>query len=245
MIRQFLRNRRKTRRFARDEVLDELLSSDAGRAEYWKTLATECFESSLIALLEDALSHTGDVVECGVYRGASLRQIARTVRELAPERTIYGLDSFQGFPEKGISRADTKLFRSKKRLMGKFRDANDVPQRLTRFAQYFNINLILKHGYFEHTLPELADISIAFLHIDCDSYNGHKEVLEVLFDKLVPGGVVVLDDYKAKAWPGATRAVDEFLAGRPEEVHHSTARTHPAWYIVKSADKKDAHCASD
>ncbi len=241
MIRQFLRRRRKIRRFAKDEALDRLLSSEAGRAEYWKTLATECFENSLTALLENALRHSGDVVECGVYRGTSLRQIARTVKEFAPERMIYGLDSFQGFPPKGISEADTKLFRPKKRLNGKFRDADDVPQRLERFARYFDINLILKHGYFEHTLPELTDISIAFLHIDCDSYNGHKEVLEAFFDKLVPGGIVVLDDYQAEAWPGATRAVDEFLVGRPEEVHFSTARTLPAWYIVKSSDKRVRH----
>lgn len=245
MIRQFLRNRRKIRRLAKDDELDKLLSSNAGRAEYWRTLTNECLESSLIALLEDALGLSGDVVECGVYRGASLRQIARTVREIAPERSIYCLDSFQGFPESGITGADVRFLRPKERLLGKFKDANDVPRRLTRFAQCFDINLFLKQGYFEHTLPELTGISIAFLHIDCDTYEGHKEVLEALFDKLVPGGIVVFDDYRAEAWPGATKAVDEFLAGRPEKVQLSTARTSPAWYVVKLTDKNNVYHASD
>ncbi len=236
MIRQFLRNRRKVRRFSRDQARDKLLSNDVGKAEYWKELSTECFENSLIALLEQALDHSGDVVECGVYRGATLRQIARTVKELSSERIIYGLDSFKGFPESGITGADVKLFRPKKRLIGKFKDADDVPQRLMRFSQCFDVNLVLKQGYFEQTLSELADISIAFLHIDCDTYTGHKEVLEALFDRLVPGGIVVLDDYQEDAWPGATKAVDEFLKDRPEEVQLSTARAQPAWYIVKLTD---------
>ncbi len=239
MIRQYLRNRRKIRRFSRDEARDKLLSNDVGKAEYWKELSTECIESSLIALLEQALCVSGDVVECGVYRGASLRQIARTVKELASERIIYGLDSFKGFPDSGITGADVKLFRPKKRLMGKFKDADDVPQRLMRFARCFDIKLVLKQGYFEQTLPEIADISIAFLHIDCDTYIGHREVLEALFDRLVPGGIVVLDDYQEDAWPGATTAVDEFLKGRSEIVQLSTVRAQPAWYIVKLSDNDD------
>ncbi len=234
MLRQFLRNRRKAKRIASDEARDSLMSSDATRAEYWDALAEECAQSALIALLEDALKLPGDIIECGVFRGASLRRIAKTVKDRAPERTVYGLDSFEGFPEGGITDADTKLFRSETRLMGKFRDADDVPARLTQFAETFDIKLELRKGYFEKTLPDLTDQTFCFLHIDSDTYASHVEVLAALFDRVTPGGVIVLDDYDAEAWPGAKRAVDEFLENRAETVAKSEARADPAWYILKA-----------
>ncbi|MEK6215931.1 MAG: TylF/MycF family methyltransferase, partial [Boseongicola sp.] len=206
MLRQFLRNRRTTRRKARDSARDSLLDDETGQQEYWDALATECAESSLIALLEDALKSPGDVIECGVYRGASLRRIAKTVKDIAPDRTVFGLDSFEGFPEGGISEADTKMFRSETRLMGKFKDADDVPGRINSFAKIFDINVDLRKGYFETTLPDVSDRQFCFLHVDSDTYASHKEVLEALFDCVVPGGVIVYDDYNAEAWPGATQA---------------------------------------
>lgn len=235
IIRQLLRNRRNARRIARDNASDARLASESGREDFLRTLAAECAESSLIGLLEGALSHTGDIIECGVFRGDSLRRILKTVRDLAPERTVFGLDSFEGFPPGGITGFDTTRFRSKNRLEGKFTNADDVPSRLNRFADAFKMNLDLRKGYFENTLPGVTDREFCFIHIDCDTYSGHIEVLDALFDRLVPGGLIVFDDYKTEEWPGATQAVDEFLANRPESVELSTARKKPAWYLIKSA----------
>lgn len=235
IIRQLLRDRRNARRIARDDQSDARLSSESGRADFFRTLAAECRESSLIALLEDALKHPGDVIECGVFRGDSLRRILKTVKDRAPDRTVFGLDSFEGFPPGGITGFDTTQFRSKDRLEGKFTNADDVPARLTRFADAFDMRLDLRKGYFEHTLSGVADRDYCFIHIDCDTYSGHVEVMDALFDRLLPGGVIVFDDYKTEEWPGATQAVDEFLANRSETVERSNTRTKPAWYMVKSA----------
>ncbi len=232
MIRQFLRARRKAKRIAADQARDALLNSE-NKTEYWTLLEEECARSSLIYLLEQSLEHPGDVVECGVFRGASLRRIAKTVKDQAPEKTVYGLDSFEGFPDGGITEADTQAFRSETRLMGKFKDAEDVPDRLGKFAEVFDIKLELKKGYFEHTLPGLAGRPISFLHLDSDTYASHMEVLNALYNQVTSGGVIVLDDYNAEAWPGATQAVDEFLADKPESVELSKAREAPAWHIVK------------
>ncbi|MDD9923180.1 MAG: class I SAM-dependent methyltransferase [Boseongicola sp.] len=233
MLRQFLRSRRKAKRVAADEALDALLKDDHGRFAYLASLEQECADSSLIGLLEDALKLPGDVVECGVFRGASLRRIAKTVGDIAPDRTIFGLDSFEGFPEGGITEEDTQRFRSETRLMGKFKDADDVPDRLSRFGKTFGLKIDLRKGYFENTLPGIADRQFCFLHIDCDTYAGHKEVLEALYDRLTPGATIVLDDYNDEAWPGATKAVDEFLGPLGVEIKQSTAREEPAWYAIK------------
>lgn len=235
MIRQFLRNRRARRRKANDEAKEALLNDDNTRAEYWRALADECAESSLIALLEEALALPGDVIECGVYRGRSLRRIAKTVKDIAPDRTIYALDSFEGFPESSIGEADTMLGRNKNRLMAKFKDSGDVPERLKRFAETFDVQIDIRKGYFENTLPGLSEKQCCFLHIDSDTYASHKEILEALYDQVVPGGIIVFDDYGGKAWPGATRAVDEFFSGRPEEVQLDNSRTDAAWFARKAS----------
>ncbi len=74
----------------------------------------------MIALLERALALDGDVIECGVFRGGSLRTICKTVRDTVGRRkTVFGLDTFAGFPAGSISAVDTSPFRPVSRLQGK------------------------------------------------------------------------------------------------------------------------------
>jgi O-methyltransferase len=232
-IRRLLRERTIARRVARDDAKESLLETEDGRIEYMSAIAKECAESSLIGLLEKALERPGDVVECGVYRGQSLRWICKTVGDIAQERTVFALDSFEGFPPGAITPFDLTHFRGKSRLEGKFKGAEDVPTRLSRFAQHAGVNLDIRKGFFENTLPDIVDRKFCFIHIDCDTYSGHVEVLNSLYDRLVPGGTIVYDDYKAEAWPGATSAVDEFFADKPESIQMSDARSRPAWYSIK------------
>ena len=235
MLRQYLRHRRALKRIAKDAQSDALLATPEGRAELRKGIDRESGESSLIALLEQALDLPGDVIECGVYRGASLRRIALATKDRAPQKTVFGLDSFEGFPEDGVSDQDTSFLRSTRRLSGKFKDAADAPTRIEAFARAFDLNVTLKKGYFEHTLPSVTDREFCFLHIDCDTYSGHVEVLDALYDRLTPGAVIVFDDYADEAWPGATKAVDEFFGPKGIAVEKSEARATPAWYAIKPA----------
>jgi len=140
-IRQFLRRRTIARRVARDDAKEGLLDTEDGRNRYLAELMDECAESSLIWLLEQALEKPGDVVECGVYRGQSLRWICKTVGDIAPERTVLALDSFEGFPPDAITSFDLSRFRGKTRLQGKFQGADDVQARLARFAGHVGANL--------------------------------------------------------------------------------------------------------
>lgn len=119
----------------------------------------------------------------------------------------------------------------------KFRDADDAPKRIKRFAEAFELSVDLRKGYFEKTLPTISDKNFCFLHIDCDTYAGHIEVLEALYERLEPGGCVVFDDYNDDAWPGATKAVDEFFEGRPESVLLSEIRQQPAWHVIKPLEQ--------
>lgn len=219
-----------------DDEIAELIETEQGRIEYSRRLDAECASSSLIELLEDSLNLDGDVIECGVFRGNSIRRISRKVVELAPTKQVFACDSFEGFPENRIVSQDLSLFRFRFKIRRKFRQATDVPTRLNRFFEVYGVHGHVVKGYFSDTLPKLAERKYCFIHVDCDIYESHLDCLNILYDSLVPGGVLVLDDYAQPKWPGATLAVDEFFAHRQEKPQQLTSRMSPAWYVRKPLD---------
>lgn len=66
-------------------------------------------------------------------------------------------------------------------------------------------------GWFEATLKNALLTRIALLHIDADWYDLVKLVLEELYAKVVPGGFIVLYDYRR--WEGCNRALADFTSG--------------------------------
>jgi O-methyltransferase len=73
-------------------------------------------------------------------------------------------------------------------------------------------------GFFEQTLPRFQPPPIAVLRLDADWYSSTAICLEHLWDAVMPGGIVLLDDYYH--WEGCSRAVHDFLSrrGAPEVV---------------------------
>lgn len=67
-------------------------------------------------------------------------------------------------------------------------------------------------GWFQETLPLAVSKldRLAILRLDADWYASTKICLETLYPLVVPGGVVIVDDYGA--YDGCRQAVDEFLA---------------------------------
>jgi hypothetical protein len=69
-------------------------------------------------------------------------------------------------------------------------------------------------GKVEDTIPGTLPGAIALLRLDTDWYESTRHELEHLWELLLPGGVLIVDDYGH--WAGARDAVDEFFAGRPD-----------------------------
>ena len=67
-------------------------------------------------------------------------------------------------------------------------------------------------GWFEDTLPTFSAPPIAVLRIDGDWYESTMTCLSALWDAVVPGGLVLLDDYGS--WEGCTKAMHDFLSER-------------------------------
>lgn len=70
----------------------------------------------------------------------------------------------------------------------------------------------LVQGWFQNTRDSFPDLPIALLHLDGDWFESVKFVLDAYYELVVPGGVIVLDDYGA--WPGCRAAADEFMGAR-------------------------------
>lgn len=156
----------------------------------------------------------GQVVECGVYKGASLIRFAtfREVLESPFSREIVGFDAFGEFP-KPRNESDLEFVKRFEKEGGDGYD-RQILTEVFEYKKFRNIELV--EGDVLITVPDYLaanpELKIALLHVDVDVYEPTLSVLENFFERVVPGGVVILDDYGAV--DGATRAIDEFVEER-------------------------------
>jgi len=129
--------------------------------------------------LEHALTlrPKGMLLEFGVFRGATIRLIAQR----CPNEKIYGFDSFDGLPEKWVGSRNTNT------TMDRGGQLPQVPG-----------NVELVKGLFGDTLPAFLaahNEPVGFVHIDCDIYSSTREVFRAIGGRLVPGCVIVFDEF--------------------------------------------------
>ena len=58
---------------------------------------------------------------------------------------------------------------------------------------------------------DIAQRQYAVVHLDCDLYAPIKAGLEFFYDRVSPGGILIVHDYANPCWDGPKRAVDEFM----------------------------------
>ena len=121
-----------------------------------------------------SLCGEGIFLEFGVSTGYSINYLA----DFCPTRKIYGFDSFEGLPQPWYNHSK-----------GAFKTAGPPQVRE-------NVELII--GMFEDTIPPFIASHperIALVHIDCDLYESTKCVFDNLEDRLLPGTMLVFDEY--------------------------------------------------
>ncbi len=145
----------------------------------------------------------GDILELGVYSGGSLKFIAWICESQVTRRAIFGLDTFTGHA--GVTQEDG-LVHLEGMLKGPgLQDVSDY------IKDHRDITLVA--GDVRETLDGvLAGAErLAFVHLDLDLYEPSAFSLPRLAAKLVPGGIILVDDYGFTTCPGAKKATDEFL----------------------------------
>ena len=167
----------------------------------------------------------GDLVECGVFRGGSLALIAKYNRKLLLKKKIIGFDTFEeGFSNEILTKYDVtikkqKLDFSDKPIKNFYPTTDDVKKNIQIFLDTVPENLILIKGDILKTLKDEKNIpnKISFLRLDTDLYSTTKIQLEVLYPRLVKGGVLHIDDYGF--FPGVKKAVDDYFKDKNIWLH--------------------------
>lgn len=186
----------------------------------------------------------GDIVELGVYRGASLMSWANflEIHNMGDrQKQVFGFDNFRGFTE--ISAEDGKEDPKVGKVLSGF-DSDPFEAILEDAIRIFDNDrfipykprVVLVKGDIETTVPRFVEdnpgLRISLLHFDCDMYKPTRTALEHFWPLVVPGGVVAFDEYGIRPWQGESNAVDEFFQGRAEIRKFSWA-PNPGGFIIK------------
>lgn len=174
----------------------------------------------------------GDIVELGVYRGTTLVQWANFLecRNIGDRtRRVIGFDNFTGF--RRLDPEDGPPDERAGKVTGGF-NCSDVERQLEEMIAIFDADrfvpqkarIKLIKGDIEETVPRFVEeqpgTRISLLHFDCDVYAPTLTGLRHLWPLVIPGGVVVFDEYGIEPWAGESRAADQFF----EEIGY-----HPQW----------------
>ncbi len=161
----------------------------------------------LLDAVEEVKTVPGAFAELGVYKGNS----AKLLHTLAPERTLYLLDTFSGFEKEDVVSDPKKIIPA----------TSFLDTSLAQVKAFVGTapNLRYCPGYFPstaHYIPE--DEIFALVHLDADLYQPILAGLEYFYPKLTEGAMMIVHDYSSGAWPGVKQAVDEFLQNKPEKL---------------------------
>jgi len=150
----------------------------------------------------------GAIVEAGCWRGGLGAFISKT-----SDREVWLFDSFEGLP--ALTKEDTNLAKKRNLPIGKAveyikaqeEDAMDI-------AKKFNAHPHIIKGWFDKTLPSHKEKigGIALLRLDGDTYESTKIILDTLYDSVVSGGYIIIDDYHN--FDGCRKALYEFFVRR-------------------------------
>ena len=152
----------------------------------------------------------GNVIECGVYRGGTTVLMAFYLKNNRIAKRIYALDSFTGFKEDGVNDEIRRgLVSDQGRTALTFTSVDYVQRKVERLGLCDMIEIV--PGYFEDTLDKIMD-SFCLALIDCDLEKGTELCLTTLWEKVVKGGYIVVDDYTNPGYPGVRIACERFLS---------------------------------
>jgi hypothetical protein len=162
----------------------------------------------------------GDFVECGVWKGGSSAAIAKTLVHLnVTDRKLWMYDTFDGMSSPTESDVDFQGHTADQLLQQQdvaqsasvwCRSPLEEVKSTMRSTGYPMDRIHFVQGKVELTLPQVSPDEIALLRLDTDWYESTKCELEILFPRLIAGGVLIIDDYGH--WQGCRKAVDEYFA---------------------------------
>jgi Macrocin-O-methyltransferase (TylF) len=160
----------------------------------------------------------GDIVECGVWRGGSMKLSAHVLLALGvTDRTLFLYDTFEGMTEpdpevdidaSGNNAANDWLEVQRRGVKWSYAPIEEVRDVIAG-SGYPMDKVVFVKGPVEDTIPAKVPDRISLLRLDTDWYSSTKHEIEHLYPRLSMHGVLLLDDYGH--YQGARRAIDEYF----------------------------------
>ena len=160
----------------------------------------------------------GDIVECGVWRGGSMKLVAHVLVALGEtDRTLFLYDTFEGMtepdPDVDIDSSGNKAVNDwlevqRRGVKWSYAPVEEVREVMAG-SGYPMDKVVFVKGPVEDTIPATLPERISLLRLDTDWYSSTKHEIEHLYPRLSPHGVLILDDYGH--YQGAQQAIDEYF----------------------------------
>jgi O-methyltransferase len=161
---------------------------------------------------EHASKLAGDFVDCGVNTGFCPRAVISYVNFGNLPKTYYLLDTFSGMDE----RYSTAYELERNTKLGYDKKTGLYEQVLKTFAPFKNVQIV--KGPIPDTLTEVKTEKIAYLSIDMNCVKPEVDALNYFWDKMVSGGLIILDDYGYPGCIDQKQAHDAFAKSKGVQI---------------------------
>lgn len=189
----------------------------------------------------------GSIVECGVYQGNSFFAFHKFLEIFHPGdriRHVIGFDHFRGL---NLSIEDGPEYPSRSKINGGWK-SGDFKEALFSLLEFHTSDQFVPksqrcffiEGDILHTVPEYVrqnpGLRISLLHLDVDVYAPTRTALEHFYDRVVSGGLIVLDEYGMMEWGGESLAFENFFSEKGLKIpklHKFSWTSTPSAYFLK------------
>lgn len=161
-----------------------------------------CYE--LWTLVEQSSkASAGALIEIGTWRGGSGAIIASQAENLGITEPVYLCDTFSGVVK--ASAHDVTFYKG-----GEHADTSaEIVERLVSKQLGLTNTVILKGVFPDETAHKITSEKFRFCHIDVDTYQSAKDIVDWIWKKMSLFGIIVFDDYGFKYCEGITTYVEE------------------------------------
>lgn len=223
-------NRDKYLNLLRDSISDALFEIDIDQSgnklypihilegQYWPSRAVSMIGikrlNNIRSLIEDVIKNDvqGDVLEAGVWRGGALIYARGVLDSYNSYKKVIACDSFEGLPPPDPTKYPLDTGDQLHTIKYLAASLDEVRNNFSRFYLYNEEKVKFVKGFFSESFKKsLPFQNLSILRLDGDMYSSTIETLDALYDKVSPGGYIIIDDY---ALPGCHHATNDFLAKR-------------------------------
>ncbi|MCS3840213.1 hypothetical protein HNR03_004837 [Pseudomonas sp. JAI111] len=161
-----------------------------------------------------AAKRQGDFVECGVNYGFLSSAIMRDLDWDSTGKMFHLLDTYSGIDDRFLSdeEKDGGVSGKSQKWVDDGTYTSNIDAVRANFSEWSNVNII--QGSIPETLAQIESTQIAYLHIDMNCVQPEVAAIEFLWDRLVSGAVILLDDYAYFGYQPQKDGMDQWAAKR-------------------------------